>query len=98
MLGSVYKSILVLPPERSLIETEFSGVAVGALCCLFLFVAFYCVFFFFFFTCINLIISVPGNFCPGFDCKSWVSGRLICPFGQHLGCYYFIIIDSGCKA
>lgn len=95
MLRNVYKSILVLPPERSLIETEFSGVAVGALCCFFCLLLF--IVLLFFLTCINLIISVPGNFCPGFDCKSWVSGRLICPFGRHLGCYYFITIDSGCK-
>lgn len=89
MLGNVFKSILVLPPERSLIETEFSGVAVGALCCFFYLLLFFvhvCVCFGVFLTRINLIISVPGNFCPGFDCKSWVSGRLICPFGLHLDC------------
>lgn len=51
MLGNVFKNILVLPPERSLIETEFSGVVVGALCCFFI-CCFFCVcygsFFFFF--------------------------------------------------
>lgn len=46
---------------------------------------------------INLIISVPGNFCSGFDCKSWVSGRLIGPFGLQMDRYYFIIIGSGCR-